>query len=351
MRILWTVSSGTSGAVPQAQLLARKLNERGLDVTLLHLPSLNVHHKEPYFESEIEGVPIIYPTGNLVKAVRKYSCDLMVCHTLTGSLLMHIKGLKEMKIPLVARVGINLIELLVMGIYQLTLPGVVRLLRSMDHIVCAGTNTVNQLRGLGIPDEKLTWIPTVIDKSRYTVSNCIDPTILLMGRVSPVKNQITMFQAFRLVKDEVPEAELAIVGAGGELSKILDDVLKEMGFKENVDYKFTGFIPDVNAVFKEVSVFCLPSLSENLPQSVLESYACGVPCVLSDAGWSSIFDAPLKAWHDDPNEWCECIVRLLKYRHLRKRIVRDQFRELDEKFNLEKALDKYVSLFEEMTRK
>ena len=352
MRILWTVSmSGVSGAVPQAILLCRKLRERGVDASLLHLPSLDVKHKKPYFESEVDGVPIVYPVGNLVKAVGEWQPDLLVCHTFHGSLLLYLKELRKLEIPLVARVGINLIELLVMGLYQLSLPGVIRLLRSMDHIVCAGTNTVKQMMGLGIPESKITWIPTVIDKSKYTVSNCSDPTILIMGRVVPVKNHITMIQAFRLVKNEIPEAELAIVGAGGDLSKILDDVLHEIGFKENIDYKFTGYIQDVNAVFREVSVFCLPSLSENLPQSILEAYACRVPCILSEAGWSEIFEAPLKAWHDSPDEWSECIIRLLKHKYLRKRIVKNQLKELDEKFNLEKALDRYVSLFEEMIRR
>jgi len=352
MKILWSFSaSGMSGAVPQAILLCRKLRERGLDVALLHLPSLDVKHREPYFESEIDGVPVVYPVGNLVRAVRKWNPDLLMCHTLHGTLLMYLKGLKRLKVPLVARVGINLIELLVMGLYQLSLPGVVRLLRSMDHVVCAGTNTVRQMMGIGIPEEKITWIPTVIDKSKYTVSNCPDPTILIMGRIVPVKNHITMIQAFHLVKDEIPEAELAVVGAGGDLSKILDDIMKEMGFKENVDYKFTGYIPDVNAVFKEVSVFCMPSLSENLPQSILESYACGVPCVLSDAGWSRIFEAPIKVYHDDPQEMAEAIIKLWRNPDLKRKVINDQFYELDTKFSLERALDSYVELFEEMIKK
>ena len=348
MKILWSwTASGTSGAIPQAILLSEKLKERGIEVTLMHLPSLDVKHNHPYFESEFRGVKVIYPTRSLFKAIKTYDPDLFFCHTLHGSILQSLKGVKKANYPVVARVGINLIEILVMGVYQLTLPGVVRLLRNMDHIICAGTNTVKQIRGLGIPLDKISWIPTVIDKATYTLSNCLDPCILIMGRVAAVKNHITMIQAFKLVKDVIPESQLAIVGAGGELIDILDNILKEIGLGKK-DYKFTGYMPDVTKVFPEVSVFCLPSLSENLPQSILEAYASGIPCILSDAGWSEIFESPLKAKHHDPQEWAEKIIRLLTNKEYANKIRNDQLRELDEKFNLETALDNYVKLFKEL---
>ena len=43
-----------------------------------------------------------------------------------------------------------------------------------------------------------------------------------------------------------------------------------------------GYISDVHrivAVYQAADVFVLPSLSENLPNTIMESMACGVPCV------------------------------------------------------------------------
>ncbi len=348
MRILCSIAvSGKSGASPQSMLICNELKKRGVEVALLNVGPFNVKHTKPYFESEVEGLKILYPIGSIIKTVRAWAPDVFVAYTLHGNVYREIKNIKKI-CPVVVRLGINLIELMVMGTYQLTLPGVVSLLRSVDHVSCGSMNTVNQILGLDIPREKTSYIPTAIDRSKFKISNCTDPTILTMGRIEAIKNHITTIQTFNLVKQRIPEAELAIAGSGGTFAQILEQIMKEMKL---MDYKFTGFVDDLNFLFSEVSVFMLPSISENMPGSVLEAMACGIPCIISDAGWGNTFESVLKAKHDDPLEFADHIVRLIKDRDYWLKIRNAQLEELDQKFRLEETIDLYVELFERLVRK
>jgi glycosyltransferase involved in cell wall biosynthesis len=54
--------------------------------------------------------------------------------------------------------------------------------------------------------------------------------------------------------------------------------------KESLPYDIypLGYTTDINKIveiYNSASVFVLPSLSENLPNTIMEAMACGVPCV------------------------------------------------------------------------
>jgi len=308
----------------------------------LNVPSLEVGLSDPFIDSELDdGLRIIYPVKNIARAVESIDPDIVVFHTIHQGLVNDLARIKG-NYPVLARVGINTTELLLMEAYQITVPPIVAFLRAVDHLICASKNTVNQMKGFGVPEDRLTYIPTVVDPTKFEKSTCSDPTILIMGRISTVKNHLTLIQAYKLVKDVIPDAELAIAGQGGTLKQVLDAVMKEMAL---TDYKFVGYIKDLNHLFGEVAVLVLPSISENLPQSVVEAYAAGIPCVIADCGWGDSFEACLKAHHDDPRAIADHIIRLITDRDFWLEIRNAQLKELEQKFDLQKALDEYERLF------
>jgi len=302
---------------------------------------LDVKIVEPIVESMFDGIRIVYPTRTVAEAAEAVNPDVVVCHTLHPSVLTDLPRLKG-NYPVLARVGINLMELMALSNYEVITPSVARFLRDVDHLICASRNTLSQMRGIGVPESKMTYIPTVVDPSDFAPTLCEDPTILMMGRVSTIKNHLTAIQAFKLVKDLVPDAELAIAGKGKDTQKILDTIMKDM---ELTDYHFFGYYEDLNTLFHEVSVMILPSISENMPQSIVEAYAAGLPCVISDCGWGSTFNACLKAPHDDPKAIADKVIRLLTDRAFWMETREKQFKEL-RRFSLEKALDAYEELFQ-----
>ena len=270
---------------------------------------------------------------------------MVVVHNFNMAVVQDLSRLRA-NYPVFLRLGINLLELLTLPQYHDIIPSVVSTILSVDHVIASSRNTAMQVRAMGRSEDKLTVIPTVIDPSRYERhGKSPDPVVTCLGRVYPVKNHITLIQAFNFLKGEIPEAELAIAGAGEELPPILSGMMNAMGLKQGVDYKFTGHMTDLDLLFRETRVLVLPSFSENHPQSVLEAYAAGVPCVVSNCGWGQSFQAALKASHDSPQEFAQQI-HILLTSDAEWNVVRErQFTELERRFNLEEALDQYEKLF------
>ena len=327
-------------------LIAEKLKERGIEVALMHTPPLGIEHDAPYIETELEnGVIGLYPVNGVAEAAEAWGPEVVVVHNLNMAAVQDLSRLKA-NYPVFLRLGINLLELLTLPQYHEIIPSVVSMILGVDLVIASSRNTGMQVRAMGRSEDQLAVIPTVIDPERYERhGKSPDPVVTCLGRVYPVKNHITLIQAFNYVKERVPEAELAIAGAGEELPPVLSGMMNAMGLKQGVDYKFTGHMTDLNLLFSQSRVLCLPSFSENLPQSVLEAYASGVPCVVSDCGWGRSFWAALKACHDSPHDFAKHIHTLLTS-DAEWNIVREQqFNELEQRFSLEDALDQYEKLF------
>lgn len=102
-----------------------------------------------------------------------------------------------------------------------------------------------------------------------------------VGNLYPVKGQKYLIQAFRLVKDSVPNSELLIIGRG-ELEQELRTETETIGLKDSV--RFLGFREDVGDLLKASDIFVLSSLSEGLPIALIEAMGCGLPVVATDVG-------------------------------------------------------------------
>lgn len=102
---------------------------------------------------------------------------------------------------------------------------------------------------------------------------------LYTGRLSAFKNVKTLVYAMRLyVKNVNPDAELLIIGSGGEYKNIAKIIL-ECQLEKNV--KLLGAIPHskIYSLLKEADVFLTASGGEGVSVSVLEAFASGLPVV------------------------------------------------------------------------
>ncbi len=100
--------------------------------------------------------------------------------------------------------------------------------------------------------------------------------IVYMGRVSYEKNIDQAIAAFAIASQELPDATFMIVGDGPERKK-LEGEARELGCKNKVI--FTGMLHGEelrNALWAN-DVFLTASQSENMPISIIEAMACGLP--------------------------------------------------------------------------
>ncbi|TCK07125.1 glycosyltransferase [Marinobacterium mangrovicola] len=111
--------------------------------------------------------------------------------------------------------------------------------------------------------------------------------ILFVGRMVEKKAPLLLIQAYSKVLEDVPGAELFMIGTG----PMLKDA-KKLASDLKAPVKFMGAqnSDQVLQQLNESRVFCLPSVtakngdSEGLPISILEALACGVPVVTSAKG-------------------------------------------------------------------
>lgn len=103
--------------------------------------------------------------------------------------------------------------------------------------------------------------------------------VIGVGRFLPVKGFGHLIRAFKKVYHENKDARLVLVG-DGPLKQELIDISRELGIDQAI--YFPGFIKDPGPWMQKASIFVLPSLSEGLPNVLLEAMALGKAVVSAD---------------------------------------------------------------------
>ncbi|MFH0729393.1 MAG: glycosyltransferase [Pseudomonadota bacterium] len=102
------------------------------------------------------------------------------------------------------------------------------------------------------------------------------PVIGIIGRLDPIKDHLSLFEAFLKIKGEFPQAVLLVAGDGPE-RKRLERVAGDNIF-------FLGNRSDAPKLFAALDVFVLTSLNEGISNTILEAMANALPVVATDVG-------------------------------------------------------------------
>jgi len=135
-------------------------------------------------------------------------------------------------------------------------------------------------------------VPNVIDAERFapaaaaataTASVRSGPHVLIARNLEPVYDVATGLRAFRQVREKLPAARLTVAGTGPERAR-LESLSRELGLGESA--RFVGRIEneEMPEFYREADIMLNPSLADNMPISILESLASGVPVVTTNAG-------------------------------------------------------------------
>jgi glycosyltransferase involved in cell wall biosynthesis len=133
-------------------------------------------------------------------------------------------------------------------------------------------------------------VPNIINLSRFsfsdTDSSTLDepaPCILVARNLEPIYDNATALHAFSIVKKACPQLRLIIAGSGPE-RQVLVKIAAELGLTNAVI--FTGRVDNENmpALYRKAQVMINPSLVDNMPNSVLEALASGIPVVSTNVG-------------------------------------------------------------------
>ncbi len=196
--------------------------------------------------------------------------------------------------------------------------------------VCACSRLAGEwLFGSQIPQEEIKILPNAIEVEKYHYQPKvrrkmreklgIENRIVIgnVGRYCYQKNHRFLVRAFSKALEQNPKLFLILIGQG-ELEDGICAFVKELGIENSV--LCLGWQANIEDYLQAMDVFCLPSLFEGFPISVIEAQAAGLPCFVADtvtreAGITDLVSfMPL-----DEEIWCQALAGC-RAEHSRERV-------------------------------
>jgi glycosyltransferase involved in cell wall biosynthesis len=139
---------------------------------------------------------------------------------------------------------------------------------------------------------RATIVPNVVDLNRFAPAGAAPgrvepparaPRLVVARHLERIYDNGTALRAFRIVRERFPGARLAVAGEGPERGPLRTLAL-ELEIDEAVT--FTGRLANdaMAALYRGADLSLNPSLADNMPISILESLASGVPVVSTNVG-------------------------------------------------------------------
>ena len=136
-------------------------------------------------------------------------------------------------------------------------------------------------------NRETVFIPNGVSKPIIRKANIItkkfelkkDSYILFLGRLVPEKGIHYLIDAYNEIKTD---KKLVIAGAASDTDSYYQDLLEKS--KDNKNIIFTGFIQgeELEELYSNAYIYCLPSDLEGMPLSLLEAMSYGNCCLTSD---------------------------------------------------------------------
>ncbi|MBY0490097.1 MAG: glycosyltransferase family 4 protein [Gemmatimonadaceae bacterium] len=105
------------------------------------------------------------------------------------------------------------------------------------------------------------------------------PVVAFFGRLSAEKGVSDFAKALSILSSRGESFSVLVAGDGPERSD-LEHATRQLG----IDANFVGHLPSVTELYHQVDVVVLPSLSEGMPNVLLEALASDTPVVATAVG-------------------------------------------------------------------
>jgi len=155
----------------------------------------------------------------------------------------------------------------------------IRVVRQFALVVVRGEKARSFLVDHGM--KSVAVITGSVNGQRHVSQDGRDIDLIIVGRLSPVKQVHQFIDTVRAVRSVVPNVRAAIIG-DGPLKTELQAYSERLGLSENIE--FLGKIVGVRQILARSKVFVLTSQSEGLSIAMVEAMTAGVVPVVADVG-------------------------------------------------------------------
>jgi glycosyltransferase involved in cell wall biosynthesis len=236
------------------------------------------------------------------------------------------------------------------------------LLKKMECLVAVSKISGKEFIEIGYPESRMVYIPngvTVSAEGKKTYDHV--ETVLTTARLSREKGIDVLLRAWARVAQEEKALKLVIVGQGpleSELRKLSDS----LGCADSVD--FVGLTYNIEEYLEKADLFVLPSRTEGLSNALLEAMANGIPCVATKVGGNDellegedkeilqggyvVRKNGLLVNPEDPEGLSKAVLYLVWAGKEKEEIARRGRRYIQENYSIDRVADTYIALYQRL---
>lgn len=190
---------------------------------------------------------------------------------------------------------------------------IVTSLKNIDYFVVVSED-LKEFYKNKIGDTKCLYIPNVIDniydKPKYNTNY----NLVSVGRFSKEKAFEDLIEVIGIVKKDIPNIHLNLVG-DGKLKNDITNKIESLDLKENI--KLCGYLSqsEIKKVMLDSSLYVMTSLTESFGLVLIEANSYGIPCIAFDSASGAkqiIENKELLISNRDKEKMAKLIVKLLK---------------------------------------
>ena len=215
-------------------------------------------------------------------------------------------------------------------------------------MITVSNSTKNDLKKLGFKkiytvSEGITFKPmdTVPEKQK-------EPTIIYLGRLTSAKRPEHVIKAFNIVKKQIPNLKLNILGDGPEKEKLQKTAGK--------DITFLNYVSENKKIelLSKAWILIHPGVREGWGINIIEANACGTPSIAYDVSGlrDSIVDGKtgiIIKEEGNIEKLAEEITQLIKNKERRKKLSNNALK-WSKKFTWDKSADEFLEILEKINQ-
>lgn len=222
------------------------------------------------------------------------------------------------------------------------------LLARLGALVVPSHAIAGFLAAHGFPPRRIHVLPSRIDIRRWEPGPPHRPVRLVaVARLERHKGMDVLVEAYARLAEQAPPTHLDVYGDGS-----LRADLERRVTMHRLDATFHGHVPGVRDRLLEADLFVLPSRGENLPITILEAMAIGLPVVATRVGGIAelVQDGVtgLLVEPDHPNGLADALAVLIGDPERRAAMGRAAVRCIADRFDVSEAGTEMLDLYRQL---
>jgi glycosyltransferase involved in cell wall biosynthesis len=289
----------------------------------------------------------------LYRLARQYCPDILVAHGFSEHLWGRYAGLLA-KVPHLVHVEHNSRE----RYSWWRLQQAKWLAQRTAAIVGVSEGVRDALIQRGFPKNRCIAIPNGIDIRRFQATDQIlwadrTASIIMASRFARQKDQGTLVEALRLLKQDGLQPSLAFAGLGKtQLIQNIHRQVQAAGLQSQV--KFLGQVHGLHRLLMQSQIFVLSTHYEGMPLALVEAMAAGCACIATDViGVRGVIEDGVNGLlvpENNPQAMASALSRLIQNPELTQRLGEKAQKKAYLVYSMNIMYGRYDSLFHSLVK-